>query len=186
MGRTVYRQLTFPSFIPFTNARLYVYAACFVIADVAIPRFFHWLHPLAGPIFQPMYFIILLAGLMMGWRGGLLVGIATPLVSFVLSGMPLQSVLPRVFMECLCYGSIVGIMRERYRLNTVASVAIAIITGKMVTAAALLLIPGYGISRVSEIMWDAVTLGWPGIGLQLFLLPLMLHLIEYNICKESS
>ncbi|MBN2254275.1 MAG: ECF transporter S component [Deltaproteobacteria bacterium] len=171
--------------IPFTNARLYVYAACFVAADVAIPRFFHWLHPLAGPLFQPMYFIILLAGLMMGWRGGLLVGIATPLVSFVLSGMPPHAVLPRVFMECVCYGFIAGMMRERYRTNTVVSVVTAIIAGRIVTAAFLLLLPGYGIPAVSEIMWGAVNLGWPGIGLQIILLPLMLHLLEYNICKES-
>lgn len=186
MDRTAHHQLTIPAVIPFTNPRLYAYAACFVAASVVIPRFIHWLHPLAGPILQPMFFIILLAGLMMGWRAGILVGIATPLISSVLSGMPSHAVLPGVLMECIWYGFIAGMMRRRYGMNTAAAVAIAVITGKFVAAAALLLIPGYGLSDVWDIMWNAVAAGWPGIVLQLFLLPLMLHLIEYNFCKEPS
>lgn len=66
MGQTSFHQLTFPHVIPFTNVRLYAFVACLVTADVAIPLFVHGIHPLAGPIFQPMYFLILFAGLMRG------------------------------------------------------------------------------------------------------------------------
>ena len=178
MGQSAYHPLTFPYVVSFTNARLYAFVACFVTADVAIPLVVHWIHPSAGPVFQPMFFIILLAGLMLGWRAGLLVGIATPLVSFLLSGMPLLPILPRVLIEGMCYGLIAGVVRERYNLNTITSVTIAIIAGHLVTVAVLLLVYGYGTPALSG-MGDAVTLGWPGIVLQIILLPSILKLLEY-------
>lgn len=112
-------------------------------------------------------------------------GIITPLVSFALSGMPLDSVLPRILIEGMCFGLIAGIMRERYNLNTLASVAVAVITGRAVALAVLLLIYGFNTSTVSGI-WDAVTLGWPGIVLQLILLPLIMYIIEYTISIRSK
>ncbi len=185
MGQTSFHQVTFPYVVPFTNARLYAFVACFVTADVAIPLFVHWIHPLAGPIFQPMYFLILFAGLMLGWRAGLLVGIVTPLVSFAFSGMPVITVLPRVLIEGMCFGLIAGMMRERYNLNTLASVAVAVIAGRTVALAVLLLIYGFNTSTVSGI-WDAVKLEWPGIVLQLILLPLIMYIIEYTISIRSK
>ena len=183
MGQTLSHSLTFPYVVPFTNARLYAFVACFVTADVAIPLFVHWIHPQAGPTVQPMYFLIILAGLLLGWRAGLLVGVATPLVSFVISGMPELSILPRIFIEGVCYGVIAGVMRERYNLNTFASVAVAVIVGRMVAPAVLLFIYGFD---GPVLLWDAAMLGWPGIMLQVTLLPLILHLLEYILSTRSK
>ena len=74
-------------------------------------------------------------------------------------------------------------MRERYNLSTFASVAIAIIIGRIFAMAVLLFVYGIG---TPVLLWDAVALGWPGIVLQLILLPLILQLLEYILSIRSK
>ena len=92
-------ELVFPRVLKFSDFRLYTYVGIFVALDVAIPWLCHIIHPLTGPMFLPMFFFVLLAGVLFGWRAGVLVGLLTPLVSYGISGMPLPQVLPRIITE---------------------------------------------------------------------------------------
>jgi uncharacterized membrane protein len=182
MGRTDIvhlssREAVFPHVLKFTNLRLYAFVVLFVAMDVAIPWFCHYVHPLAGPTFLPMFFFILLAGLLFGWRAGLLVGILTPLVSYGISGMPFLERLPRIVIEASFYGLSAGLLRERFKLNILWSLLGAIIIGRFAVVLALLIIY-WGNVNPLVVIWQAAKQGWPGIVIQLAFLPLISTVLE--------
>ena len=89
-------------------------------------------------VFLPMHWPVLLAGLVYGWRGGLAVGMAAPLASFALSGMPSAALLPAMGAEIAAYGLCAGLAREAFRFNAYASAAMAVLAGRAVYAASAL------------------------------------------------
>ena len=74
------KPLPFPVILKYTDIRSYVLTLVFVLLDVLVPWVFHQFH-LAGPTFLPMHIFVLIAGLVFGWRAGLIVGLLTPLTS---------------------------------------------------------------------------------------------------------
>ncbi|MCD6154007.1 MAG: ECF transporter S component [Syntrophobacterales bacterium] len=170
IGQVSMRDAVFPYVLTFKNMRLYLFVVFFVALDVAIPWFCHMIHPLAGPVFLPMFFFILLAGLLFGWRAGLMVGAFTPLVSFSISGMPPLPVLPRVFIEATFYGLAAGLLREQCKLNVFWSVTGAMVIGRAAAGLSILLIYQGAVDPLFTI-WKAAKLGWPGMLIQLVLLP---------------
>lgn len=86
-------------------------------------------------VFLPMHWPVILAGLVYGWRSGLLVGAAAPLVSFAVSGMPPVFILPAMTAELAMYGLAAGLLRERFKLNAFLATAAALIAGRIVYVA---------------------------------------------------
>lgn len=168
----------YPRVLKFADVRLYAFVTLFVAMDVTIPWLCHSIHPLAGPIFLPMFFFILLAGLLFGWRAGLLVGILTPLISYGISGMPLLERLPIIVIEASLYGLSAGLLRERLKLNVFFSLLGAMVVGRLVVALALLIMHWSGDSNSPSIVWQSIKLGWPGIALQLVFLPTISTVLE--------
>lgn len=80
----------------------------------------------------PMHWPVILAGLVYGWRAGILTGALAPIVSYFLSGFPLPPILPSMTVELLTYGLVTGFLREIVRLNPFFSVAIALLLGRIV------------------------------------------------------
>ena len=183
MGRTHILHLSpgekaYPCVLKFADVRLYAFVTLFVAMDVAIPWLCHYIHPLAGPIFLPMFFFILLAGLLFGWRAGLLVGILTPLVSYGISGMPFLERLPIIVIEASFYGLSAGLFRERFKLNVFWSLLGAVVVGRLTSALALLIMHWSGDSNSPVLVWQAIKQGWPGIAIQLVFLPTISIVLE--------
>ena len=61
-------------------------AVCIALC-VVLPMAFHAI-PNAGSIYCPMHIPVLLCGLLAGWPFGLLCGLAGPVLSSLLTGMP--------------------------------------------------------------------------------------------------
>jgi hypothetical protein len=80
----------------------------------------------------PMHWAVLLAGLTYGWRAGMAIGLLAPGASFLLSGMPLPHILPAMTVELATYGLVAGFARQIWRLGPVASMALAVVTGRVV------------------------------------------------------
>jgi len=179
------RTPVFPYVLRFTNLRLYAFVTLFVALDVAIPWFCHWIHPLAGPMFLPMFFFILLAGLLFGWRAGLLVGTLTPLISYGISGMPLLPLLPGILAEAVFYGLVAGLLRERFKVNVFWSLVGAMIAGRFAGGLAVLIVYWSAANPFASI-WEAAKLGWPGIVIQLTLLPLISAELERLFAKTGQ
>lgn len=176
---------TLPLILRYTDVRSYIFTAAFIMLAVAVPWLFHQFH-LAGPTFLPMHIFVLIAGLMFGWRAGLIVGLLTPLVSHFTSGMPLLSVLPQITIELSTYGLISGILREQYNLRTMWALLGAMVGGRMLLLLAIFaihLIDGKSYSPLGleanpfASFWSVINQGWPGMVIQLISIPAIIWLV---------
>lgn len=190
--------LPFPKALTYTNIRSYAFTAVFVSLAVATPWVFHQFH-LAGPTFLPMHIFVLLAGLLFGWRAGLIVGLFTPLVSYGVSGMPVLTILPQIVVELSFYGLVAGMLRERFNLRVIWSLIGAMIAGRLalLLTVTILCFGGTIYSPLSlytgvgaeanplAVLWSVISLGWPGIIIQLVSIPLIMRLLERLALKNS-
>jgi hypothetical protein len=79
---------------------------------------------------QPMHWMILFAGLTYGSFSGLILGAAIPVVSFIISGMPLPAAFPLMIPELAVYGFVTGILKQK--ITGFGSLAAGLIAGKIV------------------------------------------------------
>lgn len=171
-GQVSARIETFPCILTFSDIRLYIFAGVLVAVDVVVPWACHRVHPLAGPVFLPMFFFSLLAGLLFGWQVGLLVGFLTPLVSYATSGMPVLQRLPQVVVQNSVFGTAVGLLQQRFRLGTVQALLGALASGYLALGLAITAVYWGTVSPLMAV-WQTIQQGWPGIAVQLALLPLV-------------
>ena len=182
---------TIPLLLKYTDIRSYVFTVCFILLSVLLPWIFHQFH-LAGPTFLPMHFFVLLAGLIFGWRAGLIVGLLSPLASNALAGMPGVWLLPQIMVELSVYGLICGVLRERFNLPVTWSLLGAMVGGRLallIAAVIAYLVVGESNSPLGPelnplfVVWSAVKQGWPGIVIQIALIPLVVSLTGKLIGK---
>lgn len=183
----------FPVVLRYTDIRSYVFTLVFVLLDVLAPWVCHQFH-LAGPTFLPMHIFVLLAGLLFGWRAGLIVGFLTPLTSYAISGMPVLRILPQIVVELSTYGLVAGILREKLNLRVIWSLIGAMISGRLVLCLAVLsvsLIVGESYSPLGLeanpfiVVWAVIKLGWPGIVIQLASIPIVIWLVGKFAAQKS-
>lgn len=178
----------------YTDVRSYVLTLVFVSLSVLTPWAFHQFH-LAGPTFLPMHIFVLTAGLVFGWRTGLIVGSLTPLASYVVSGMPGVAVLPQIIIELSVYGMVAGLLREKFNLRISWALLGAMIAGRLAMLLAVLAIYAI-IGRVFSplgpetgpflAVWAAIKLSWPGIVIQLASIPVVVWLVGRLAARTSA
>jgi len=150
------------------------FTAGFVALSVGVPWATHLIGgPVAGRIFFPMHFFVLCAGLLLGWRSGLVAGLLSPIISFTLSGMPPAIVLLPLTLEITTYGLVSGLLRRRLNGNVWPSLIGALIAGRIVVMIAVYLMR---VSPPFSYLASAVVSGLPGIAIQIALLPLIAKL----------
>jgi LytS/YehU family sensor histidine kinase len=178
--------------LKYKDIRSYILTAAFVMLAVFVPWVFHQFH-LAGPTFLPMHIFVLIAGLLFGWRAGLLVGLFTPLVSYFVSGLPALNVLPQVVIEVSAYGLVAGMLREKYNLRIIWSLLGAIIGGRMALLLAISIIYFIGGQSYSPLgseanplasFWSTVKQGWPGLVIQLAFIPAIIWLVGKSSVRD--
>ena len=131
-----------------------------------------------GNMLLPMHFPILLCGLLCGWQYGAAAGAVTPLLRSVLFGMPkLYPSALGMAAELLTYGLVAGLLCKLLPKKRIASLYLslagAMVAGRLVWGAAQALLLGFnGESFSLSLFWSGAFLtAWPGILLQLILLP---------------
>ena len=114
--------------------RLTISALCIALC-VVLPMAFHMI-PNAGSVMLPMHIPVLLCGLVCGWQYGLIVGFISPLLRFVLFGMP--PIFPTgvaMAFELAAYGVLSGIlyrMLDKKVINIYISLVLAMLGGRIV------------------------------------------------------
>lgn len=155
-----------------------------MIAAVSIPQILHLLGAAAGvetslgEIFLPMHLPVILAGLLAGPYAAGAAGFLSPLISFMLTGMPKQENLLFMMIELASFGICAGILKD-VKINSVLKVLITQAAGRTIKLAALavcLYLFDLQTSPVSVLY--GIKTGLIGIILQLVLIPLILFRIE--------
>lgn len=156
--------------------RFIAFSALFLALAVVLPIGFHALG-IAGRVFLPMHFPVLLAGFIAGPIAGLTVGLLAPTLSFLLTGMPPTYAVPLMSLELPIYGLIAGICYKTLRLNIYIALVLAMIVGRLMFAVGLLML-----GRFMELPYTAaqffsaggaVATGLWGIVAQLVVIPLL-------------
>ena len=153
-----------------------------IALSVALPQLFHFIGFLsgtgaaAGAAFLPMHLPVLLAAFIGGPVVGFIAGIASPLISFLISGMPAAALLPFILMELSAYG-IAGGFLSKNRIPDFGKLLLAQVAGRIIRIGAVLCafyLFGMQSVQVSQI-WTIIITGLPGILLQWAFIPLILY-----------
>jgi niacin transporter len=166
--------------LPLSGLRAYAFQVLLVGAAVILPLIVH----LSGaPVryFLPMHWVVVLSGLVYGWRSGAITGFLSPIVSYFISGFPLLYILPSMMLELFTYGLVVGFLYERSKLNPWLSVAISLLAGRTVFIAYILLGNLFATNQLEYL--EAALI--PGLFAALFQIALLPSLAKWWVKKEQ-
>jgi riboflavin transporter FmnP len=142
-----------------------------------LPMVFHSLFGAeGGKTFLPMHYAVLLGGLLLGPVAGAFLGIATPVLGTLVTGMPPVAILPPMVVELAVYGLVAGVAHRHWRLAPLWSLLLAMAAGRIALGLAVALLgPSIGLKAepVAYVVAGIVT-GLPGIAVQIVIIPLLL------------
>lgn len=156
--------------------KLIVTGVCAALC-VVLPMALHSI-PDAGKVLSPMHLPVLLCGLAAGWPYGLLCGLAGPLLSSMLTGMPPAAVLPSMMVELAVYGLLAGLLMRivhtgKLYADLYISLICAMLGGRIAAAAVSALIFSAGSFSVKAWAVSYFVTALPGIVLQLIIVPVL-------------
>ena len=146
----------------FDNIKTYLAAVIFIIGNVLLPQLCH-LIPNGGFIFLPIYFFTLVGALVFGWRVGLLTALSSPLVNFLLFGMPPVAMLPVIEVKSVLLACIAGIAVMKFKKVNLLLIALVVILSQIAGG----LFEWCWTSNIMSAVQD-FRIGVPGILLQIF------------------
>ena len=162
--------------------RKYTITAMCITLCAVLPLALHAI-PGAANTVLPMHIPVLICGLVVGWKFGLMAGLFGPMLSSFTTGMPAPSYMPIMMIELAVYGMVCGLMmlimhgRNKY-VNIYTSLILAMILGRIFAGAAraLFFAPG----TVTMALWVSsyFITSLPGIILQLIIIPIIITALE--------
>lgn len=126
---------------------------------------------LAGMVFLPMHFAVLIAAIVMGLRGGVIVALISPAFSFAISGMPPAASLAPMTIELAAYAVAVNIAVGKLKMPLVLSLVAAMLAGRFISIALVSVILQN--TPLTTQLHNVFVVGIPGILIQLALVPLL-------------
>ena len=167
-------------------------AVCIALCYV-LPLVFHAFG--AGEVFLPMHIPVLLCGLLCGAGYGAFCGLAGPVLSCVLSGMPSATGLISMVPELCVYGLACGlVLRFVHTKNTYADLYLALVAamllGRVAGGVAKVLFYLSGMSGMTALSMPLLASTYfvqsiPGIVIQLIILPtLVFTLMKARLIPE--
>ena len=148
--------------------------------------------PEIGGMLLPMHLPVLICGIILGPRYGFLIGLILPITRSFMFGMPPFPIaaVPMTF-ELAAYGGIIGIMYSKLP-KTIPSIYISLIVamlaGRIVWAAARVAMLGLMDTPFSFqiFLTSAFISSWPGIVLQIVLIPVLIVAIKKAGWERSA
>ena len=168
-----------------TNSNLHqlVRAALLIAIGVILPQAFHSIQN-AGSIFLPMHIPVLVGGFILNPYYALCVGIVTPILSSVFTGMPPIPSLYVMILELAIYGLFISLLYNKVKIGLYPSLIGGMLAGRSRNIIGNYLIIHILMSRPFNITTVAAGLfiqGIPGIVIQIILIPLIIHALKRNL-----
>jgi len=173
----------------FSKIQALVVAGLMIAIGVLMPWLLGHAVGLPGTVLLPMHIPVLLGGLLVGPKYGLLIGIITPILSNLITGMPPTfPMLPIMIGELGVYGFVSGLIFSKASkiqngfVRVYASMLPAMILGRAMYGAIfgiMFLTSGTGMALTVP---AALVMGLPGIAIQLVAIPI----ITFSILSLKS
>lgn len=165
-------------------------AFCIVLA-ILLPQIAHIAGGVkASAVWMPLYFSALLAGCVLGWKYGLIVGILSPISSylftqiFLASGMPSLSRIPLYTIELALYGLISGLFEKQIQKNAFISFPAVLLS--QVSGRLIYLIYNLIAGRSFLELMTNIQTGLTGLYLQAILIPLIIIILSHLLKQENQ
>lgn len=164
-----------------------VLSGLLLASGIILPMIFH-MFSLTGPIALPMHIPVLIGGFLLSPKLALALGIMTPVLSGLLTGMPVMFPMSIIMaVELGIYGLTASLATRKFNLSTVPSLIVSMITGRIGAGLTVaVLVEMFGV-KMNPIMFvkGAVTTGLPGIIIQLIFIPSLIYAINAYMKKTS-
>lgn len=156
-------------------------------SGILIPMLFHMVG-MTGPIALPMHIPVLIGGFLLSWKMALALGIITPVVSGLLTGMPVMFPMAVIMaFELGTYGLVASIATRKFNLKPIMALIISMIAGRIsagMTVAVLVQLFGVEMNPLMFVKGAIIT-GVPGIIIQLIFIPSVVYGIKAFMKKSS-
>ena len=144
---------------------------------VVLPMAFHSI-PQAGMIYCPMHIPVLICGIVCAPQYAVICGLAGPILSSVITGMPNAAILPSMLVELVCYAFISSLlMKFVHTKKSVADLYIsligALLIGRVVAGIVKALIFSRGEITIATWATSYFVTCLPGIVMQIVLVPVV-------------
>lgn len=165
-----------------SNVKRAIVTAVCVALCVVLPMAFHAI-PNAGTIYTPMHIPVLICGLVCGWPFGLACGAIGPVLSWLLTGMPMITNLSQMMVELVTYGVVSGLCMRVVRTGRLyadlyVSLVAAMLAGRALAAGVAALIFARGQMTMALFASTYFLTALPGIVIQLALIPTIIVALE--------
>lgn len=153
-------------------------AALFTALGIIFPQFFHLLG--LGSGFLPMFLPLMLGSMFLSWQYVIMMGIACPGVSWLLTSMPpiAPPILPMLTIELIIAGVVISLFRQYSNLSVVIILLIGILADRLILLGMISIVaPMLGISHPIFTI-GLLVVGTPGIILLMLIIPYVVRMIE--------
>ncbi|MBO3445105.1 ECF transporter S component [Clostridium sp. CCUG 7971] len=158
-----------------------VLSGIFIALGIILPMIFHTVN-MAGPIFLPMNIPVLIGGFLLGPIYGGLVGLITPILSGLMTGMPpIVPMMPIMAFELCAYGIITGFLFNKTK-NTYISLIGAMIGGRLFAMVGAFLVSITIAPQVNPVIFIFGNLAQaiPGMLIQIVFIPILVKFMTKN------
>lgn len=156
-----------------------VIAGLLLAIGIIIPYIFH-ASGIPETVFSPMHISVLLGGFLLPAHLAISLGLLTPLLNSLITGMPeLFPIGIIMIFELGFYGLIASLLYRKVRLPSVLALILSMIGGRIIAGITVFVLVGLFAVKLDPIAFivAGVTIGLPGIIMQLILIPVLIHSI---------
>ncbi len=170
------------------DLRQILITALLISIGVILPLFTHLIA--AGNVLLPMHLPILIGGFVLKRKYAILVGFLTPIISNVLTGMPMTvPMLPIMIFELTTYALVANTLYQAFHKNIYFSLVVSMIAGRFIALLVVLVLTKvFQVTMLAPIAYivAAISTGFIGILIQLLIIvPTVVVLKKTKFFKEA-
>ena len=171
-----------------------IISAGIVALAVILPQLIHLILGQPGGVqWLPMYAPVLLGGCLLGWTWGLGIGVASPLVSFLITlafgnPMPVASRLPFMMAELAVFAGISGLFTQKIAQNgwlAFPAVLLAQVAGRTVFMLLVLIFQSVT-PFTPALIWSQIQTGLLGMVLQAVIVPFAVMGLKLLLDRDKN
>ncbi|MDR7856544.1 ECF transporter S component [Tissierella sp.] len=166
------------------NVKRLVIAGLLLAIGIIVPTIFHSAG-LPGQTFLPMHIPVLIGGFLLPPHLALLLGMLTPILNSLITGMPaLFPMAVIMIFELGIYGLVASVMYRQLRVPSIISLIVSMIAGRVMVGVVVFVLAAFFSIQLDPMTFiiGGVTTGLPGIIIQLVLIPTLI----YSIVKYTT
>lgn len=161
------------------NTKRLIIAGLLLAIGIIVPMIFHTTG-ISGTIFLPMHIPVLLGGFLLPPSLALLLGMLTPILNSLITGMPpLFPMAIIMVFELGIYGLVASFLYRRLELPSVVALIISMVAGRIMAGLVVFILAAFFAVKMDPMTFiiGGVTTGIPGIIIQLILVPSLIYSI---------